>query len=119
MPRDEKAAAALNQRAADRGDVTAKRYLVRKSRETARFSSFDDAESALDPEAGYDVQFVMDPMALRGKILALRLTVLGALGFRKYCYACLSLSEAVEESIPAGAAELFLTATAGAVRGIP
>lgn len=79
VPRDEKTALVWYQKAADRGSVAAKNYLVRRSRSTAQFSSFEDADQALAPEAGLDVQLVMDPMGLRDRILVLRLSVLQVL----------------------------------------
>jgi hypothetical protein len=80
VPRDEKVAVAWYQKAADKGDVAAKKYLVRKSRATTTFNSFEDAARMLEPDPGYDVQLVMDPMALREKILVLRLRVLQVIG---------------------------------------
>lgn len=76
----EKEAVAWYRKAADQGDAAAKTYVARKERGTTRFSSFDDARAALNPEGGFVGDMAIDPMALKGRILALRLEVVQVFG---------------------------------------
>jgi hypothetical protein len=59
-----------------------------KARSTARFSSFEDAQRALDPVANEDMfsglTLIQNPMALKGKVIMIQMRITQVLGGGKF-----------------------------------